>query len=146
VQKTTLKVNLMAMPAGTVTIGTTVSAQKSVYLNVFGLTPGSAHTVLLHGNAIGTLTADGTGQASATFTVNSIPGGSRVKILDGGQGTNVIARTNPLSGDGQYQLHALEPGFQQGSLQGHAILVYDPAAQTITVARVLSYLSADLRS
>ncbi len=38
--KTTLKVNLMAMPAGTVTIGTTVSAQKSVHLTAFGLAAG----------------------------------------------------------------------------------------------------------
>jgi hypothetical protein len=137
--KVTLHLNLMAMPTGTVTTGTTPSGQELVQVAMFGLTPGSSHTVLLHGNPIGTLTADTTGQASATFTVNSIPGGSRVKILDGGQGTNVIAQTSTLGrGNGPYQLHALEAGFPQGSLQGHATLVYDPAAQMITVTLTAS--------
>ena len=137
--KTTLHLNLMAMPAGTVTTGTTPGGQDLIQVAMFGLTPGSSHTVLLHGNPIGTLTADTTGQASATFAVNSIPGHSRVKILDGGQGTSLIAQTSPLGrGNGPYQLHALEAGFQQGSLQGHFTFVYDPAAQTITVTLTAS--------
>ena len=135
--KVKLSVNLAPMPEGTVVIG-----NGAVQVNAWGLTPGSSHTVLLHGIAIGTLTADGTGQASATFTVNSIQAGSRVNILDGGQDTNPIAETGRLgSGSGQYQLHALEAGFQEGSLRGHAKLVYDPAAQTITVTLTASGLT-----
>jgi len=145
--KTTLHLNLTAMPAGTVTTGTTGGGQDTVQLNVFGLTPGSAHTVLLHGNVIGTLTADGTGQAAATFTVNSIQNGSRVKILDGGQGTAAIAETNPIGGGaGSHKLHAVEAGFQQGTLQGHATLVYDPAAQTITVTLTASGVSPGMHA
>ena len=41
---------------------------------MIGLTPGSVHTVRLHGNPIGRLTANTTGQASASFTAKSIPG------------------------------------------------------------------------
>src|SRR5579875_2840511 len=127
-RETTIRLSLSAMPQGTVSAG-----DNAVVVTAWGLTPGSAHTVLLHGDSIGTLAADGTGQASATFAVRSVPGGGRVKILDGGQGTDVIAQTDPLGHGGRYRLHALEAGFGQGSLSGHATLVYDPAAQTITV-------------
>ncbi len=63
-----------------------------------------------------------------------------MKILDGGRGgTHVIAETGPLGrGDGSYSLQAIEAGFQPGSLRGHATLVYDPAAQTITVTLTAS--------
>ena len=126
-RKTPLHLNLMQMPTGTVSIG-----QGVVSITIFGLTPGSVHTVTLHGNPIGTLTANATGQASASFTAKSIPGGSKVMILDAGPGTTVIAQTGSL-GNGPYKLNAIEAGFPQGSLQGHAILVYDPNAKTITV-------------
>ncbi len=127
--KTTLHLNLMQMPTGTVSIG-----QGVVGITMFGLTPGSVHTVTLHGNPIGTLTANATGQAFASFTAKSIPGGSKVMILDAGPGTTVIAQTCPLgNGNGSYKLNAIEAGFPQGSLQGHATLVYDPNAKTITV-------------
>jgi CHRD domain len=140
--KTTLHLNLMAMPTGTVTTSTPPGGHDLVRVAMVGLTPGSSHTVLLHGNPIGTLTAGPTGQASATFTVNSIPGGSRVKILDGRHGTHLIAQTSPLGrGNGPYQLHALEAGFPQGSLQGHATLTYDPGARTITVMVTASGLT-----
>jgi hypothetical protein len=130
--KTTISVSLTPMPAGNVVVGK-AAGQPAVTVSAFGLTPGSAHTVLLKGNPIGTLTADGTGMAAATFAVSGVPGGSRVKILDGGVGTDVIARTNPLNGKGAYKLHALEAGFPQGSLHGQATLAYDPAAGTLSV-------------
>jgi hypothetical protein len=101
---------------------------------MFGLTPGSVHTVTLHGNPIGTLTANATGQASVSFAAKSIPGGSKVMILDAGPGTTVIAQTGRLGhGHGHYKLNAIEAGFRQGSLRGHATLVYAPNAKTITV-------------
>ena len=128
-RQTTLQLNLAQMPTGTVSIG-----QGVVRIATFGLTPGSGHTVTLHGNPIGTLTANAVGQASASFTAKSIPGGSKVMILDAGPGTTVIAQTGPLgNGNGLYKLNAIEAGFPQGSLQGHATLVYDPNAKTITV-------------
>ena len=121
-RKTTLHLNLMQMPVGTVTIG-----EGIIRITMFGLTPGSVHTVTFHGNPIGTLTANATGQASASFTAKSIPGGSKVMIHDAGPGTTVIAQTGPLgNGNGRYKLKAIEVGFPQGPLQGHATLVYDP--------------------
>lgn len=128
-RKTTLNLNLMQMPTGTVSIG-----QGVVNITMFGLTPGSVHTVMLHGNPIGILTANATGQASASFTAKSIRGGSKVTILDAGPGTTVIAQTGPLGiGSGPYKLNAIKAGFPQGSLQGHATLGYDPNVKTITV-------------
>jgi Cu/Zn superoxide dismutase len=144
-RKTTVHVNLMAMPAGTVTIAT-ANGQDLVQVTMFGLTPGSSHTVLLHGNPIGTLTADATGQASASFTVNGIPGGSRVKVLNGTQSDAVsaelIAETSMLgSGTSTHQLTSVEvsaSGNNFGTPQGHATITYDPNAQTITVTLTAS--------
>ena len=128
-RRTALHLDLMPMPAGTVWIGRGV-----VGITMFGLTPGSAHMVMLHGNPIGMLTAKATGQASASFMAKSIPGGSKVMILDAGPGTAVIAQTWPLSnGSGRHKLIAIEAGFPPGSLRGHATLVYDPNAKTIAV-------------
>ena len=130
-RKTTLHLNLRQMPAGTVSIGQGVAS-----ITMFGLTPGSVHTVTLRGNPIGILTANATGQAADSFTAKSIPGGSKVMILDAGPGTIVIAQTGRLgsgSGSGAYKLNAIEAGFPQGSLQGHATLVYHPNPKTITV-------------
>ena len=128
-RRTALHLNLMPMPAGTVWTGRGV-----VGIVMFGLTPGSVHTVTLHGSPIGMLTAKATGQAAASFTATSSPGGSKVMILDAGPGTTVIAQTRPLgNGYGNYKLSAIEADFPPGSLRGHATLVYDPNAKTITV-------------
>jgi Cu/Zn superoxide dismutase len=145
VRKTTVHLNLMAMPEGTVTIDA-ANGQHIVQVSMFGLTPGSSHTVLLHGSPIGTLTADPTGQASASFTVNGIPGGSRVKILNGTQPDSVsqelIAETSPLAGRASaYQLTSVEvsaSGTNYGTPQGHATITYNPGAQTITVTLTAS--------
>ncbi|HTU09090.1 MAG TPA: CHRD domain-containing protein [Trebonia sp.] len=127
-----LNLNLTPMPQGTVSI-----ANGIVTVNATGLTPGSAHVAGLLTNgqltALGSLTADATGDVSAaTFTTGSIPGGSRVVILDGAANTSVIAETNG-AGAGQHSLHAVEAGFPEGSLQGRATIVYNPGAQTISV-------------
>ena len=123
--KVALNVSLSPMPRGTVTIDNGV-----VSVTAQGLTPGSAHVVgLLAGGqltALGTLTADATGDVTgATLSAGSIPGGSRVVILDGDATTSVIAETNGAGG-GQLTLHAVEAGFPEGSLQGRATIVYDP--------------------
>jgi Cu/Zn superoxide dismutase len=139
--KVRLSVNLAPMPEGTVAIG-----NGAIQVNAWGLTPGSAHVVALLKDGqltvLGSLTADGTGDVTgASFSAGSIPGGSRVVILDGDRTTSVIAQTKKAGGDGQYSLHAVEAGFPQGSLQGRASLVYDPAAQTITVTLSASGLT-----
>ena len=143
IRRQVVHLNLMSMPAGTVSLTTMPGGSDVVHVTMFGLTPGSSHTVKLHGAAIGTLTADATGQVSAQFTTGSIPDGARLKVLDGANGTDVIATTRPLNAGhgGSYQLQAVEAGFPAGSLQGRATLVYDPSAQTITVTLTASGVS-----
>jgi Cu/Zn superoxide dismutase len=132
VRKTTVRVDLRPMPEGTVTVG-----QGQAAFSVIGLTPGSSHAVELAGRGgvtqIGTLTANGAGQASATFSTGSIPGESRLVILDGAAGTSPIAKTSELGGGNSvFRLHAVEAGAGE-PLSGRATLVFDPGAQTITV-------------
>ena len=73
VRRQVVHLNLMSMPQGTVSISTMSGGSDVVHVTLFGLTPGSSHTVKLHGAAIGTLTADATGQASAQFTAAQHP-------------------------------------------------------------------------
>jgi Cu/Zn superoxide dismutase len=128
------QLNLSAMPAGTITTGTTAAGQQFVEVTVYGLTPGSAHEVTLHTKPIGTLTADATGQATQTFDVPGIALFDRVRILDGGAGTHVIAVSSATELEsGPYSLHAVEAGFPAGTMHGKATLVYDPAKATISV-------------
>jgi hypothetical protein len=129
-----LRLNLAPMPTGTVTTGTTPAGHQFVQLDVFGLTPGSAHTVTLGGKPIGTLTANGTGQAVATFQVPAIRLYERVQIRSDGPRTSVIAVTPAIGlSNGPYPLKAVEAGFPLGSLRGHATLVFDPGAKAIIV-------------
>jgi hypothetical protein len=132
--KMKFELKLSAMPTGTIMTGTTAAGQQFVDVDVYGLTPGSAHLVTLHAKPIGTLTADATGQATQTFDVAGIALFDRVRILDGGAGTHVIAvsdATGPESGP--YPLKAVEAGFPAGSMHGWATLVYSPVRATITV-------------
>jgi len=131
--KMKFELKLSAMPTGTIMTGTTAAGQQFVDVDVYGLTPGSAHLVTLHAKPIGTLTADATGQATQTFNVASIAHAARVRILDGDAGTDVIAVSDATNGGGTYRLQAVEAGFPAGSLHGKATLIYDPAAATITV-------------
>jgi hypothetical protein len=130
-----LRLNLAPMPTGTVITGITPTGQPFVQVDAFGLTPGSAHTVTLRRHPIGTLTANATGLAVAIFDVPAIRPYDRVRILNDGPGTSVIAVTPPTttSSNGPYPLRAVEAGFPLGSLRGHATLVYNPVARTITV-------------
>jgi CHRD domain len=137
--KTVLYLDLGPMPQGMVMVG-----QGAVWVNAFGLTPGSAHAVELAGaygtTPLGTLTANAVGQASATFTTWQ-QGWNRLVILDGAPGTAPIAVTSPLSYGYARPLHAVEAGFPVGSLQGYATLVYDPYRQTITITVTASGLT-----
>ena len=67
------KYELQAMPAGTVTIVKGGQGTAQARVDVYGLTPGSAHSVYLttkSGRTVPftTLTADATGQADTTLT------------------------------------------------------------------------------
>jgi hypothetical protein len=147
----TASVNLTAMPSGTVTFGRDSSGHLTAQPNLFGLTPGSAHQVNLiePSNVVGfgTLTADATGQASATLdsTLNgtTVPAGSRLEILNGtasdSTSTEPIAQTASLSGNiagSTAKLTSVEvdpTGTSWGTPQGKASISYNQAAQTLTV-------------
>jgi hypothetical protein len=152
-QRTVRHLKLTPMPVGTVSFGRDSKGELTVGLNMFGLTPGSAHTVELagpNGSApvaqFSTLTASSAGQAdmtlASTFT-GSIPSGGRLVILNGSQGGSVadepIAGTSQLSpdaGGSSLPLTAVEvspDGTSFGTPKGQANVVYDPAAQTLTV-------------
>lgn len=144
-RKTTVHLTLMAMPEGTVRIGA-AGGQRVVRVAMFGLTPGSSHTVLLRANPIGTLTADPAGQASGSFTVPRIPGGSRVTVLNGTQNDSVsqepIAVTSTLSGGAMTRkltsVEVSKSGRNYGTPRGFATITYNPSAQTITVTLTAS--------
>jgi Cu/Zn superoxide dismutase len=131
-RRTTVRLDLSPMPAGTVTTG-----EGQVTVSAFGLTPGSSHAVELAGRGgltqLGTLTANGVGQADVTFPLGSVSHDSRLVILDGAVGTSPIARTSRLDdGDSTHPLHAVEAGADE-PISGRATVTYDPNAQTITV-------------
>ncbi len=142
---------LKAMPAGAVTFGTS-GGDLTAAVNVFGLTPGSSHAVALVGaggatvTTFSTLTASGTGVGDATLDssyTGSIPSGSRLIIYNGAQSGAVdvehIAQTMPLHGAGSGSTRSLTAvevspgGVSYGTPQGHAVIVYNPGAKTLSV-------------
>jgi CHRD domain-containing protein len=149
----TVHVALSAMPAGTVTFGQDAVGHLDVTAKTFGLTPGSAHSVVLEGPSGGTplaqfgpLDANGVGQANgltASDFTGSVPSGSRLEILNGTASDSVstepIAETPPLSGSISgmaFHLISVEvdsSGTSWGNPHGKATISYDPAAQTLSV-------------
>jgi hypothetical protein len=103
---TTEHLNLSAMPTGTVTVSGGAEGTLTAQVNVFGLTPGSAHTVEItapgHSSPVATftapLTADATGRADTTLTATGptgeLPEGSKLVILLGQPAPD---STNPAS-------------------------------------------------
>jgi hypothetical protein len=158
--------DLMPMPAGTVSLGQDGMGQLTAQLSTFGLTPGSSHTVELVGPdgtmalaQFGTLTASATGQGDATLSstfTGSIPHGSRLVILNGSQGGNVgselIAETSELSGNAIGHLltftavEVSQAGVNLGTPNGRATIVYDPGAHTLTVKVDASGLTAGMHA
>jgi CHRD domain len=142
-------VHLTPMPQGTVRLDHDSYGTVDAAVNAFGLTPGSSHTVELVGrdgqvvDSLGTLTANGVGQAAATFDSHyqHLQGAWRVVILNGTAGDRVsaepIARTQRYDSDTHtYRLTAVEvspDGTRYGTPQGWAKVTYDPNAQTIAV-------------
>lgn len=142
---------LEAMPAGSVLLFRDEGNNLSVRVTGFGFTPGSSHAVeLVRGRSVlarftSTLTVNGAGQAggidvSSAFG-GAVPPGSRVVILNGTAGDPVsaepIAQSSPIwPGAVTYNLTAVETGpygQRYGTPRGFAVLVYDPARQTISV-------------
>jgi Cu/Zn superoxide dismutase len=155
-----MTVSLQPMPTGTV--GLSQGDQGlTAQVSVSGLTPGSSHAVeLRNGGTVltqfSTLIADSTGQANTALTsdyTGSIPTGSRVVILngaadDGGVDSQQIADSfvggNADNGGSMGQLQALDvtgDGTDYQTPAGTATLVYDPAAQTLTVTVTASGLT-----
>jgi Cu/Zn superoxide dismutase len=145
--KTTLHLNLAPMPTGTVSTGYNADGTMFIQVNATGFTPGSAHWVDVFSNGManpfGEVTANSAGQLVATVNVPSIPDGSQVWLLDNGTNTNPIAKSSPVmtGNSGPYRLHAVETGFPPGSLRGHATLVYNLVARTLTVTLTASGLT-----
>ncbi len=128
-QDTVLHLNLTPMPQGTVRVG-----QGKVEVSSYGFTPGSAHTVELRAGAkvtvLGTLQANGVGQANASFGASG-SGPWSLLVLNAGTGTPPIAITAQFGSSAYVPLLAVEPGVST-PLQGTATIVYNAAKQTIT--------------
>jgi hypothetical protein len=139
------------MPAGTVTFGRR-QGRLTVHAAMFGLTPGSSHSVNLlvpgHSGSIrfGWLTANSLGQANSTLLSHSsgqLPPGSRLLIHMGIRGGRVsrepIAETSRLSHPGRrsHRLIAVEVGrggISFGTPQGRAAISYNAHRHTLTIA------------
>ena len=142
---------LRAMPTGRVTFGRDGQGQLTVHAVVSGLTPGSSHDVdlTIPGRSglvrFSPLTAAGTGRADATLTsmfTGTLRHGSRL-LIRLGQGSGfagkAIAQTGRLAGPahGRHRLIAVEvgpDGRNWGTPRGQAILSYNAAHHTLTVA------------
>jgi hypothetical protein len=128
-QDTVLHLDLTAMPQGTVRV-----SQGEVKVSSYGLTPGSAHAVELKADAkvtaLGTLTANGVGQANASFGVSG-SGPWSLLVLNAGAGTSPIAVTTQFGSSAYVPLLAVEPGVST-PLQGTATIIYNPSKQTVT--------------
>jgi CHRD domain len=162
----TVHLSLSAMPAGTVTFGQDAVGHLDLVADISGVTPGSAHSVVLEGPSGGTplaqfgeLIANGVGQANgltASDFTGSVPTGSRLEILNGTASDSVstepIAETAPLSGTlsgSAFHLISVEvdsAGTNWGSPQGQATISYDPAAQTLTVKVTASGLTPGMHA
>jgi hypothetical protein len=150
-ERTVIPLQLQAMPAGTVELFRDEGNNLSVEVNGFGFTPGSSHLVeLVSGRGVlaqfnRILTVNGGGQApeillSSAFG-GAVPAGSRIVILNGTASdpvsTEPIAESSPIvPGVLTYDFTGIEvgPGGQNyGTPRGSAVLVYNPARQTISV-------------
>ena len=150
VKSETKTLTLKSMPMGSLTLGLDTMGNLSVTSNLYGLTPGSAHTLELIGPSstpfkatLGTLTANGVGAITGTLDTNEggkIVGGSTLVLLNGTDGSAVgnepIAESGGINGQLTYKLTAVEinsNGKSYGTPAGTAKIVYNPVAQTLTI-------------
>ena len=146
---------LSPMPAGTVSLTRDDQGQLLAHVQMFGLTPGSSHTVAVTGPGgagraaaqFPVLTADATGRVDTTLTsagpVTSLPRFSRFVIQLGNDGTALaaepIAVSGVLSGHRPTSTAAFQAvtagagGGVTGLPRGQTMISYDAAAQTLTV-------------
>ena len=146
---------MSSMPAGAVSLSRAGQGHLRAHVHMFGLTPGSSHTVAIDGlgGAGGpaaqfpALTADATGQVDSTLTsagrVTSLPPFSRFVIRLGSDGSALAAE--PIAESGVLPAHpgsttsafhavtANTDGTVTGQARGRATLSYDAAAQTLTI-------------
>ena len=135
---------LQAMPAGTVTVGRGSHGTLTAHVVVFGLTPGSSHTVSVRAGdsravPISTLTADSTGQANVVLTSHQpVREDHDARLIidlgttaDGSLGTEPIAETDHLSGD--EHTVTLRPVSPYGEPAGTTTMTYNSGAQTLTI-------------
>jgi len=143
---------LHPMPVGTVRFGRS-HGRLTVHAAVYGLTPGSSHSVDLrlpgHGIVRFTrLTANFVGQARAIlcshYTGRLLPGSQlvvRMGTSRRGVAVNPIAVTRTQGGP-LHHLTAVEAGpASRGPLRGHATITYNPSSHTLTVIVSASGLS-----
>lgn len=144
------RLTLRPMPRGTVTFGRALHGQLTVHADMYGLTPGSSHTVVVvipgRSRAVwfSRLTANGVGQTDSTlhsyFTGRLRPG-SRLLVrmgVGGGIASRPIAETRRLRnpGPGPHLLTAVETGSADasyGPLRGRAAISYNARRHTLTV-------------
>jgi CHRD domain len=143
--------SLRPMPTGTAAFGRGSHGQLTVHADMFGLTPGSSHAVILviPGSfrvvRFSTLTADSVGQADSTLQssfTGRLPRGSRLVIRMGTTGgpvaTEPIALTRQLRHPWAWphRLTAVEVsprGVSYGTPRGQAAVVYNARRHTLTV-------------
>lgn len=153
--------HLQSMPTGTVRIRRDMQGMLQIQLDLYGLTPGSVHTVSIDGPHSTALDpevrfpafgADNTGRANATLTastrVGALQAGSRVSFRLGTYGATagpslpaeeLIAQSAALPGHPDGQQSAVIPrsyapsGNYQGRLHGWEKISYSSAARTLSV-------------
>ncbi|HJP80683.1 MAG TPA: CHRD domain-containing protein [Pseudonocardiaceae bacterium] len=140
----TERLNLSAMPNGTVAIAQTRDGHLTAHLNAYGFTPGSAHQVEIDTPSgpvvrFPAVTASGTGvvdtNVESVATSGRLPSGARFVIRIGDNAGAVIGQSAPLPSvphGSPTALTAVNQG-ASGRLAGTATLAYDPAKQTLTV-------------
>jgi CHRD domain len=139
------------MPVGSVAFGRDRHGHLTVRADMYGLTPGSSHSVVLRVSGwsrviwFSPLTANSVGQAHAALHssfAGRFPRGSRLVIRMGVGGSRLartpIARTTWLTtpGHGWHRLIAVEissSGVNYGTPQGRASISYNARRQTLTV-------------
>jgi hypothetical protein len=150
---------LQAMPKGTVTIARGDQGRLVAHVVMFGLTPGSAHSVSIasesgHTVTFPVFTADATGQADVTLTslgnASHLPRDSRLIVRLGDAATGQLA-SEPIAetgviddGMGVFTLHAVTAdanGVSFGRPAGRTTIAFDAAAQTLTVTVTASGLT-----
>ena len=156
----TRNITLSPMPAGTVSFSEGDNSDLDATFSVYGLTPGSAHSLVLldaNGNPVATfstlLTANAAGVADGTldsgFEFGYYSESSRLVILSGTNEDDQVQVPIAQTGTFQptqftYNLSSVEVtpnGTSYGTPSGAASLVYNPVQKTLAITVVASGVS-----